>query len=153
MIVVIEDNDQDREVIMRALETATPAVRRRLASSVEEAREVVRSSTMLGGVRLILIDADLWDGPALATLQALRTESELVGIPIVLLSSPLEPSELARAYELGARSVLFKPANKEMFEEMLKAAAVYWLGVNLAVTDTRVRRPGIFQARASEHEA
>jgi two-component system, response regulator len=48
-------------------------------------------------------------------------------LPVVVLTSSREPSDINRAYEIGANSYLVKPVVFEEFSTLLKQLQVYWL--------------------------
>ena len=57
----------------------------------------------------------------------LRAQQGLKRLPVVVLTSSKEPSDINRAYELGANSYLVKPVVFEEFSTLLKQLQVYWL--------------------------
>src|SRR5579871_1630250 len=63
--------------------------------------------------KLILLDLNLSQPPALEILHWLRSGQPYRQIPLIVLSSPQETSRVDRALELGATSCVLKPVNGE----------------------------------------
>ena len=53
--------------------------------------------------------------------------SELKGIPVVVLSSSETDLDLKKAYEMGANSYLVKPVDFEKFASLMDDLGYYWL--------------------------
>jgi DNA-binding response OmpR family regulator len=132
VIIVIERNLDDGKVTQRAVATSMPGVICSFADSSRDAVDRTRDQEVRDRVRVILLTLDLADGPGFDQLEALTTCAWLKGIPIVCLSSRMDARHLLTAYELGARSVLFKPADYVELEEMLTVAATFWLRMSMS---------------------
>ena len=51
-------------------------------------------------------------------------------IPVVILTTSIEDSDLVSGYELGANSYVRKPVNYHEFTEAVKSLGSYWLFLN-----------------------
>jgi len=80
---------------------------------------------------LIFLDQSLpmMSGPDV--LRAIRNDRRTRMIPIVMLTSSLDESELATAYESGANGYVRKPTDYAEFMKALEKALGYWLAVNV----------------------
>ena len=76
---------------------------------------------------MLLLDLKLPRLSGHEVLSWLRTQQGLKRLPVVVLTSSREPSDINRAYELGANSYLVKPVVFEEFSTLLKQLQVYWL--------------------------
>jgi CheY-like chemotaxis protein len=62
----------------------------------------------------------------------LRQQPGLRRLPVVVLTSSRDRSDVDRAYDLGANSFLVKPVGFADLLEMVKALNLYWLHLNEA---------------------
>ena len=51
-------------------------------------------------------------------------------MPVVVLTSSQEESDLVRAYNLGANSYLVKPVESEAFMKSVAELGLYWMLLN-----------------------
>ncbi|RPH48652.1 MAG: response regulator, partial [Planctomycetota bacterium] len=79
---------------------------------------------------LILLDLKLPRKSGLAILQWLRQQTALKHIPVIVLTSSKESSDVSRAYDLGANSYLVKPVGFEGLLELVKSIGMYWMILN-----------------------
>jgi CheY-like chemotaxis protein len=63
-------------------------------------------------------------------LEQLRDHPPLNMIPVVILTSSREQSDLTRCYELGVNAYVVKPLRTEDFVEAMKALGIFWTMVN-----------------------
>lgn len=132
-ILLVED-DPDHEVLtIRALRKASVANEIRVARDGEEALDVLFGN---GGDALkitpqvILLDLKLPKIDGLEVLRRVR-ESELTRmLPVVILTSSDEESDIVRSYKLGVNSYIRKPVNFTEFAEATRQLGMYWLVLN-----------------------
>jgi DNA-binding response OmpR family regulator len=79
---------------------------------------------------LVLLDLRMPRVPGFEVLKWLRENSEFNCIPVVILSSSREESDMKRAYALGANSFLVKTGNTSHLAAMVKTMVDYWLKYN-----------------------
>jgi CheY-like chemotaxis protein len=79
---------------------------------------------------LLLLDLKLPRKSGLEVLSWLRAEPEVRRLPVVVLTSSKESSDVNRAYELGANSYLLKPVTFESLLELIKTLRLYWIEMN-----------------------
>lgn len=79
---------------------------------------------------LILLDLKLPRRSGHEVLQWMRSQPELRRVPVVVLTSSREATDITRAYDLGANSYLVKPVEYAALQEMLRVIDAYWLGLN-----------------------
>jgi CheY-like chemotaxis protein len=63
-------------------------------------------------------------------LRQLKTNRTIAYIPVVMLTSSAEESDIARSYALGVNSYLVKPVEFGRFVEEVADAGQYWLVIN-----------------------
>lgn len=130
-IILIEDNPMDVDLTRRAFEynrLANPLI---ILRDGEEALEYIRG-IMADSLfpLLILLDLKLPKVNGLEVLKAFRKNSELMIIPIVILTSSAEDSDIKTAYKYGANSYIVKPVNFDKFIEVAKNIEFYWVLLN-----------------------
>jgi CheY-like chemotaxis protein len=79
---------------------------------------------------LILLDLQLPKVDGLGVLRRIKKDAGIKRIPVVVLTTSDESSDIAAAYVYGAGSYLVKPTNFEKFDKMLNALCSYWLTCN-----------------------
>lgn len=79
---------------------------------------------------LVLLDLKLPKKPGHEVLEWLRAQSGLKRIPVVVLTSSSQSSDVNKAYDLGANSYLVKPVEPDRLLEMAGALHLYWMVMN-----------------------
>jgi two-component system, response regulator len=138
LILLVEDNDDDVELTLRALR------RNRVANRVDVVRDGAEALDYLfatGGYagrdirdtpNLVLLDLKLPKVGGLEVLERLRSDPRTRRMPVVILTSSNVESDLARSYDLGANSYIRKPVDFTQFMEAVNQLGLYWLVLNEA---------------------
>ncbi|WP_413436943.1 response regulator [Sulfuriferula sp. GW1] len=79
---------------------------------------------------LVLLDLKLPRKSGLEVLAWLREQPGLRRLPVVVLTSSKESTDVGLAYDLGANSYLVKPVAFDSLLEMIKALGLYWFILN-----------------------
>ena len=66
----------------------------------------------------------------LEVLKELKTHPRLKTIPIVVLTTSSESTDVRDAYQLGANSYIVKPVDFEKFLDVAKQIELYWRVLN-----------------------
>ncbi len=85
---------------------------------------------------LVLLDLKLPRLGGLHVLQHIRKNPRTRCIPVIMLTSSNEVTDLHRCYSAGANSYLRKPVDYADFEVMIGLIVRYWLETNLQPTTT-----------------
>ena len=135
-ILLVEDDPDGVELTLRALEKSNPP------SHITVARDGVEALEYLFGTgpqaardldslpQLILLDLKLPRMDGLEVLRRLRADTRTRHIPVVVLTSSTEESDLASSYALGANSYIRKPVDFREFVEAARHLGIYWLRLN-----------------------
>ena len=129
-ILLVEDNPRDAELTLRAFAKSNLANNIIVAHDGVEALEIVYGRTGAERPRVILLDLKLPGLDGFHVLRRLRSDPKTWNLPVVILTSSLEPGDLTKAYRLGANSYVRKPT---AFRDLLEAAqqiASYWVQLN-----------------------
>ena len=136
LILLVEDDPNDALLVQRAFRKANVSNVLQVVRDGEEAVAYLkgekpfsdRQQFPLPGV--ILQDLKLPRKSGLEVLAWLRGQPGLRRLPVVMLTSSRQSSDINRAYELGANSYLVKPVAFDALVEMIKTLDVYWFVLN-----------------------
>lgn len=84
---------------------------------------------------IIFLDLRLPKIEGIEVLRRIKNEQNLKQIPVVMLSTSENESDIKRAYENNANSYVVKPVEFEQMKIMLDNIANYWVNVNKYVLD------------------
>jgi two-component system response regulator len=134
-VLLVEDSLADAEMAMDALREANlanPVVHVEdgvdcmdylHCSGAWQAREAVDPS-------VILLDIKMPRMNGLEVLTRLREDERLRLIPVVILSSSREESDLARSWDLGVNAYVIKPVDVDQFFEAVRTLGRFWAVLN-----------------------
>ncbi|PZR75885.1 MAG: two-component system response regulator [Chthoniobacterales bacterium] len=135
-ILLIEDNPQDVELTLRALGKAKVTNSIHVARDGAEALEILFGEgsdarrRISGATKVVLLDLKLPKIDGLEVLKRIKSDPRTKLIPVVVLTSSREQSDIVESYRLGVNSYIVKPVNFERFAEAVQKAGLYWLLLN-----------------------
>lgn len=62
----------------------------------------------------------------------MRSDETLKRLPVVILSSSREESDLARSWDLGVNAYVVKPVDVDQFFNAVKTLGTFWAVINQA---------------------
>lgn len=77
--------------------------------------------------RLVLLDLNMPEISGFDMLKWIRTTAGMSRLPVLVLTSSSQESDIRRAQSLGANGYLVKPGSMQEFVRMIKAMKDYWL--------------------------
>ena len=148
-ILLVEDNPADAELTVHALRRDNLANHIEVACDGEEALDFLFHRGPFADrqnarpLRLVLLDLKLPKVDGLEVLRAIKSDPDTRSIPVVVLTSSTEETDLVRSYELGVNSYIQKPVDFDKFREIVKQLGLYWLVVNHAVRPRAFQETGV----------
>lgn len=133
LILLVEDNPDDEALTVDALRTAGITAEIQVARDGAQAIEYLSQSDRRVP-DIVLLDLKLPRVPGLEVLRRLRESNRTRTIPVVVFTSSIETSDIARAYAGGANSYVRKPVDFDQFAEAARMLGLYWLTVNEPAT-------------------
>jgi two-component system, response regulator len=127
-ILLVEDNPDDERLTLRALRRGNIANEILVARNGEEALTMVLNANPLPSV--ILLDLKLPKVDGLEVLRQIRANERTKLLPVVVLTSSSEESDIIESYNLGANSYVRKPVEIEKFTEAVRQLGLYWALIN-----------------------
>jgi two-component system, response regulator len=133
LILLVEDDPDHELLTIRALRRSHIANEVRVARDGEEALALLfgdgpEALPMLPQV--ILLDLKLPKVEGLEVLRRIREDDRTRMLPVVVLTSSDEESDIVRSYKLGVNSYIRKPVNFADFAEATSQLGMYWLVLN-----------------------
>jgi DNA-binding NarL/FixJ family response regulator len=110
-VLVIDDDRGDALLIEESL-SASGTVRCHIVSGRSEAQGFLRRTGQFAAAprpSLILLDLNLGDSHGLDLLAEVKSDAELMSIPVVVLSSSRHPADIGNSYALHANGYVVKP--------------------------------------------
>lgn len=135
-ILLVEDSPHDLELTLRALRKANVTNRIEVARDGAEAIEFIfcegahAGRKIEDGPRVVLLDLKLPKIDGLEVLQRIKSDPRTRAIPVVVLTSSKEQSDVVESYKLGVNSYIVKPVNFERFAAAVQELGMYWLLLN-----------------------
>ena len=134
-ILLVEDDKRDLELTLVALE------RSQLANDVVVVRDGALALQYLnrqgehadrpeGNPAVILLDLKLPKVNGLEVLRSVRSTDGLRSIPVVMLTSSHEESDLVKSYELGVNAYVVKPVEFKQFVGAIADLGIFWAVLN-----------------------
>lgn len=134
-LLIVEDDPNDLELTLRALKKGKFTNRIQVARDGAEALDFIfgeggNSRSHGETPRLILLDLKLPKVDGLQVLRRLKEDERTRAIPVVVMTSSKEQSDLVESYRLGVNSYVVKPVSFEGFAKAVQDLGFYWLLLN-----------------------
>jgi two-component system, response regulator len=147
-ILLVEDNEDDELLTLRALE------KNNIANEVVIARDGALALDFLFGTgahsgrdtsaqpQVVLLDLNLPKISGHEVLKRVRADPRTRHLPIVVLTSSKEDEDLMQSYTNGANAYVRKPVEFGQFTEAVKTLGLFWLILNERVPPPRSNGDG-----------
>jgi len=135
-ILLVEDNPDDVELTLRAFK------KNEFAHDVAVARDGAEAVDYLFATGnyadrnpkevppLILLDLKLPKLNGLEVLKCIRENEVTKRVPVVILTTSDDDTDVINGYDLGVNSYIRKPVGFDVFMETVRQLGLYWLNTN-----------------------
>lgn len=145
-ILLVEDNPDDVDLTLRAFKKNDIPNEVVVVRDGVEALEYLAGTGMYAGrdvtdlPTMVLLDLKLPKIGGLEVLEQIRRDENTRLLPVVILTSSVEVSDVIKGYKLGANSYIRKPVDFTHFIEAIRLIGLYWLGLNESAPNAKDRR-------------
>ncbi|MCF8229784.1 MAG: response regulator [Bacteroidales bacterium] len=135
-ILIVEDNPDDAEMALRALKKNKLANNILVVDDGEKALDFIfargdyKERSSKNRPKIILLDLKLPKVSGLEVLKELKANKKTRIIPVIVLTSSKEESDIVESYELGVNSYIVKPVDFDKFVDSVNDLGLYWLLLN-----------------------
>lgn len=135
-ILIVEDNPTDAELTLRALKKNNLANNIYVVEDGELALDFLYARGKFSdriknkNPKVVFLDLKLPKVNGLEVIKEIKSDENLKSIPVVVLTSSNEESDIVESYKLGVNSYITKPVDFEKFMLSVKELGFYWLLLN-----------------------
>jgi CheY-like chemotaxis protein len=129
-ILLVEDDEVDVMNVQRALKKNNATATLYRAANGIEALAMLRTNSQIATENnsrlLILLDLNMPKMGGLEFLKELRADPALCNLPVVVLTTSMQDSDLATAYQYNVAGYIIKPISFSSFVETIDVLNRYW---------------------------
>jgi two-component system, response regulator len=135
-ILIVEDNPNDVELMLRALKKENLANNLFVVGDGEEALEYILCKNKYADrkpetpLKVVFLDLKLPKINGLEVLKEIKKNKQTKKIPVVIITSSKEDPDIRSAYDLGANGYVVKPVDFGAFQQAINSTGLFWLVVN-----------------------
>jgi CheY-like chemotaxis protein len=135
-ILLVEDNPDDLDLTLYALQRNNLANAVHIARDGEEALDFVfcrgkhQDRRFDDPPKVVLLDLKLPKVDGLEVLRAMKNDKRTKAVPVVVMTSSKEQRDMVEGYQLGVNSYIQKPVDFDEFRNLINQLGFYWLVVN-----------------------
>ncbi len=134
-LLLVEDNPNDVELTLTALREARLANEIVVANDGEQALDYLHRRGSYAGrtgpePAVVLLDLKMPKVDGHEVLRTIRAHPDLRFIPVVMLTSSREESDLCSSYQNGANAYVVKPVDYEEFITAINKLGFFWALLN-----------------------
>jgi CheY-like chemotaxis protein len=144
-VLLVEDDLNDIFLVKRAFKRANLPTPLQVVTDGEEAVQYLIGEGKYTDRRaypmphLIVMDIKMPRKTGLEVLEWIKKDGFLKRIPVIIVSSSDQASDINRAYELGANAYMVKPVDFQEVENLFQSITHYW-GLECAKPEVEVEQ-------------
>ena len=131
-ILLVEDNPDDEDLTLRCFKRCNMRNEIVVAHDGAEALELLHGASARLSPAVVLLDIKLPKIDGLDVLKRIRADARTRLLPVVVLTSSSQESDILASYDLGANSYVQKPVRMDKLTLAIAQLGLYWTIVNLA---------------------
>ena len=146
-ILLVEDNPDDAEMSLYAFNTSLDKLTPRLwhvKDGVEALQFIFGNNpdvmAEMVTIKLIILDIKMPRLNGFDVLSALKEDPRTKDIPVIILTSSKEKSDLLMAYNLGAERYIVKPIAFDEYVTTIAEIGEYWKKMRTPLKHKRLRK-------------
>ena len=134
LLLLVEDSEDDADIFLHVYRRGGFPYRLEIARDGAQALDYVFGNAPYSDRSkypfpdLVLLDLRLPKIPGFEVLKAIRAAPEVAQLPVIILSSSNQETDMKRAQELGANGYQVKPSHPAGLHEALSHLCQQWLG-------------------------
>jgi CheY-like chemotaxis protein len=134
-ILLVDDDPNDVELTLTALAESNLANEVVIARDGTEALDYLyqrgKFSVRQGGLpAVVLLDLKMPKVSGIEVLSQIKADADLKLIPVVILTSSQEATDLEQCYQLGVNAYVVKPVQIKDFMNAIKQIGIFWAVIN-----------------------
>lgn len=135
-VLMAEDDENDVTFLRRAFTQAEVTNPLHVAQDGQEAIDYLSGTEKFSDrlqyplPSLLMLDLKMPRKTGMDVLRWMRSQAELLSIPVIIFSSSVHPAEIAEAYRAGANAFVTKPSGTPERTELAKMIKGFWLKFN-----------------------
>ncbi len=133
-LLLIDDNEFEAKLTIRALSRNNPSQKIHYMKDSEEALKMLTSPMNETFPKVILLDLKMPRLNGLEMLKLLKSDERCRVIPVVMLTSSKEQSDIHESYHSGVNAYVVKPVDSEEFTNTVSEVGLFWLTLNNPVS-------------------
>lgn len=135
IILLVDDSPNDIELTMRALKKSQITNKIDVARDGSEAIDYLHCSGIFAGRQkenpiLILLDLKMPKMDGIEVLRHIRSDPELMHIPVVVFTSSREEQDIVETYGIGVNAYIVKPVEFHKFTDAVQQIGLFWALLN-----------------------
>ncbi|MEM6838239.1 MAG: response regulator [Cyanobacteria bacterium P01_C01_bin.120] len=137
-MLLVDDDPYDVELIQLAIQELSFIRTMDVVTDGAQAVEYLlgsREETSVAALpRFVLMDLKLPKLNGIEVLRAIRQDARTQFLPVVIMTSSSEETDLNDCYNLGVNSYVIKPLDFQRFQEFARQVGNYWMTINLPLS-------------------
>ncbi len=135
-ILLVEDNAADVELTLHAFQKFNLSNKLHVVRDGAEALDFIfcrgeyEGRKLENGPKVVLLDIKLPKVDGIEVLRQVKADERTRKIPVVMLTSSAEESDIVNGYHYGANSYIVKPVGFQQLTEAVREIGMYWLILN-----------------------
>lgn len=135
-ILLVEDNPRDTELTIRAINKHNSSSRIIALEDSTQALDYIfckgkyANREITNHPKVILLDLKLPKIDGLEMVKIIKSDERTKMIPVVMVTSSRQDSDIKTAYQFGVNSYVVKPVDFNALVETMSHLVLYWLIVN-----------------------